>query len=322
MKLTLLNRPNPQVRNKKTTAWIMRQVLIALCFPSISAIYFFGMQALINLLFSMLCAIIFEALYQYFAHQKITIHDGSAAVSGLLLGLSLVVTVPWWIIVVGNFIAIVVIKQFLGKGLGKNMFNPAVAGRVGLKIFFTPWITGWVLPLSADMISTATPLKFIGNKMTEVLPNTIPSLTDLFFGFNLGGNIGDTSKFAILLGGLYLVFRGVINLKLPIVTIVTVMLCFGLASNMNLELMLAHALSGTLFFAAFFMVTDYVSGALTPDGQTVFAIGVGFLTFVLRFFLNYPGGIGIAILIMNAFVPLIDKTFAPRIYGTKARVKA
>lgn len=320
--MKLKSGPNPQVKTPATTSWLMKQVLIALLFPSAAAIYFFGTQALINICISIISALVFEACYQKLTYQPITLNDLSASVTGLLLGLSLVVTAPWWAIILANFVAIVLVKHFLGKGLGKNRLNPAVAGRVFMKIFFSPWITIWVLPQTAELITTATPLKVLGHGAREVLPMSIPTFTDLFFGFNLGGNIGDTSKFAILLGGLYLIIRGVINPKIPVLVILTTMICFGLVSNMNIEFMLAHALSGTLFFAAFFMATDYVSGSLTPDGQTVFAIGVGLLTFLLRYLLSYPGGVGIAILIMNLLVPFIDKYTQPRIYGTKGRVKA
>lgn len=312
---------NPQIRTPKTTAWIMQQVLIALMFPLAAAIYHFGLQALINVVIALVSALCFEALYQHFTYQKITLNDYSAMVTGTLMGLSLPVTAPWWSLIIGSFIAIVIVKQFIGKGLGRNRLNPAVTARVLLKVFLTPWITNWVLP-GPDLVSTATPLAYLGNGMTYVTQQVkFPSFMDLFLGLNLGGNIGETSKLAILLGCAYLVFRGVINIKIPLLYVISTVVMMGLFSNLNFDFMVMHALTGTLMFAAVFMATDYSSGALTPDGQTVFAIGCGLLTALFRFCFNFPGGVGFAIIMMNLLAPTLDKFLAPRIYGTKQRVK-
>lgn len=316
MKLT--QSMNPQIRSPKTTAWIMQQVLIALLFPTAAAIYYFGVGALVNILIALVSALAFEYIFQTITHKPITLKDYSAAVTGLLMGLALPVSAPWWSLILGSFIAIIVVKHFIGGGLGKNRFNPAVSARVLLKVFLTPWITNWVRPF--DLMSTATPLQFIGNGATS-LPTQVdlPSLWDMFLGLNLGGNIGETSKLAILIGCLYLVVRGVINIKIPLLVILSAMVTIGLYSGLNLEFMLAHVLTGTIMFAAVYMATDYSSGALTPIGQTIFAIGIGFITMTIRFFFDFPGGIGFAILIMNALAPLLDRYFAPRIYGYSER---
>lgn len=319
--MKLINSMSPQIRTPKTTAWIMQQVLIATMPVMIAATYFFGVMALVNVFIALISAVVFEAAYQKLTHQPITINDYSAMVTGVLMGLSLPVTAPWWSLIVGSFIAIVIVKHFIGKGLGRNRLNPALTSRVLLKVFLTPWITNWVLP-GADLISSPTPLTYIGHGATS-LPSqvTLPSLYDLFMGFNLGGNIGETSKLAILIGCAYLVVRGVINIKIPLLYILSTVVVMGLVSTIDLNFMLTHALTGTLVFAAVFMATDYSSGALTPTGQTLFAIGCGVLTALFRYFFNFPGGVGFAVITMNLLAPTLDKYFAPRIYGYTKRLK-
>lgn len=319
--MKLQNSMNPQIRTKRTTDWIMKQVLIATLPAWGASIYFFGWMAFVNVMIALLSAVLFEATYQYLTHQPITIRDHSSMVTGVLMGLALPVTAPWWSLILGSFIAIVIVKHFIGKGLGKNRLNPAVTSRVLLKVFLTPWITNWVLP-GVDAISSPTPLTYIGNGVTSVPTQVgLPSLMDLFLGVNLGGNIGETSKLAILIGCAYLVFRGVINIKIPLLYVLSTVVMMGLFSNINLDFMMMHMLTGTLMFAAVFMATDYSSGALTPDGQTIFAIGCGVITAFFRFFFDFPGGVGFAIIIMNLLAPTLDKYFAPRIYGYKKRMK-
>ncbi|MER2063222.1 MAG: RnfABCDGE type electron transport complex subunit D [Alkalibacterium sp.] len=317
--------PSPHIRTTRTSSWVMTQVLIALIPPTLAATYFFGWWVLAMVAIGMGTAVASEYIYQKLTYQPIKIHDRSAAVTGMLIALSLPVTAPIWMIMFGSIFAIILVKQMNG-GIGKNYFNPAVAGRVAIKVFFTPWLANWVLPAGlfesgyrgVDAVSTATPLEYLGNG-AQAVAEEVPRLWDLFMGFNLGGNIGETSKFAVLLGMLYLIFRRVINPKIPILYIVTTAVVVGFWSNFNFDFMMAHALSGTLFFGATYMATDYSSGALTPEGKTVFAIGAGFLTAFFRIAFNYPGGVGYAILIMNALAPHIDNKLMPRIYGHKKR---
>lgn len=308
----LLTTPSPHLFSKKTSAWIMQQVLIALLFPAIAATYFFGWRVILMIGIGIVSSILFEYAYQKFQSKPITIYDYSAAVTGMLIGLSLPVTAPLWSVIVGSAFAILIVKQLPG-GIGRNAFNPAVAARVMLKVFFTPWITNWVTP-EPDVVSTATPLESVGH-FSKTVPEEVPGLWDLFLGVGLGGNVGETSKLAILIGLIYLVVRGIINLKIPILYILTVAVITSVYGDFNFVYMMTHVLSGTLIFAATYMATDYSSGALTPDGKTVFAIGCGILTAVIRIVFGFPGGVGFAILIMNALAPTIDKHLAPRIYG-------
>ncbi|NCC78315.1 MAG: RnfABCDGE type electron transport complex subunit D [Clostridia bacterium] len=308
--------PSPHIRTPRTTPWVMTQVLIALIPPAAAATYFFGWKVLLLIALGMLTSVASEYLFQKLTYRKITIGDRSALVTGALLGLSLPVTAPWWSVVIGSVFAIVIVKQLPG-GIGKNTFNPAVAARVMLKAFFSPWITNWVLP-GPDAVSSATPLEYIGGGIKTV-SDQVPELFDLFMGFNLGGNAGETSKLLILVGMVYLIVRRIINPKIPIFYILTAVLVTGFYSGFNLEFMGSHAFSGTLFFAATYMATDYSSGALTPEGKTVFAVGAGVLTAFFRIAFTYPGGVGFAILIMNALAPHIDQKLMPRIYGHKKR---
>ena len=312
----LLKDPSPHLFSKKTSSWIMQQVLIALLFPTIAATYFFGWRVLLMVAVGSISSVLFEYLYQKIARVKLTISDYSSAVTGMLIGLSLPVTAPIWSIIVGSAFAIIVVKQLPG-GIGRNAFNPAVAARVMLKVFFTPWITNWVTP-QPDVVSTATPLESIGN-FSRTVSDDVPGLWDLFLGVGLGGNVGETSKLAILLGLAYLVIRGIINFKTPLLYVLTVAIITSIYGDFSFVYMMTHVLSGTLLFGATYMATDYSSGALTPDGQTVFAIGCGILTAVIRIVFDFPGGVGFAILIMNALAPTIDKYLAPRIYGHRKR---
>lgn len=316
LKGKLMKSASPHVRTRRTTPWIMNQVLIALMPPTAAAVYFFGYKVLLLVALGIITSVLSEYLYQRLTYRKVTISDKSAMVTGVLLGLSLPVSAPWWTVVIGSVFAIVIVKQ-LGGGIGRNRFNPALAARVMLKAFFSPWITNWVLP-GPDAVSSATPLEYLGGGV-KVVADAVPDLRELFLGINLGGNAGETSKLFILVGMIYLIARRIIHPKIPILYILTATLVTGFYSGFNFEFMMSHALSGTLFFAATYMATDYSSGALTPEGKTIFAIGAGLLTAFFRIAFTYPGGVGFAILIMNALAPMIDQRFMPRIYGHKER---
>lgn len=309
--------PAPHHFAKNTSSWIMLQVIIALLFPTAAAIYYFGVRALVNVLLAVVCCISFEYLYQRIRKIRVTTGDFSAAVTGHLLGLSLASSVPLWAVIVGSAFAMFI--KHWGGGIGKNVFNPAVAARVMLKIFFTPWITNWVLP-GPDAVSTSTPLTFI-NHFARNVPPSVNGLWDLFLGRDLGGNVGETSSLMIVIGMAYLIVRKIIEPKIPFLYVSTVALITFLYSGFDIEFMLTHVLTGTLLFGATFMATDYSSGALTPQGKTAFAIGCGILTALIRILFDFPGGVGFAILIMNGFAPFIDKKLAPRIYGHEERPK-
>ncbi|MGP6139212.1 RnfABCDGE type electron transport complex subunit D [Jeotgalibaca sp. A127] len=314
----LKRNPSPHLYVSRTSQWIMNQVLIALLFPLVAGVYFFGWRVLLMAMVGIATSILAEYIYQKATNKKITINDNSAAVTGLLIALSLPVTAPLWTIVIGCLFAIIFVKQLPG-GIGRNILNPAVAARVMLKLFFSPWITNWVLP-GPDLISTATPLSFIGN-FSNTVPGDVPELGKLFLGIDLGGPVGETSKLMIIMGMLYLIGRRIISPYLPIIYIMSLATVTAVYGDFSFTYFMTHVLSGTAIFAATYMVTDYSSQPLTPDGKIVFAIGAGLLTGIIRIVFSFPGGVGFAILIMNACSPLIDRHLAPRIYGHRSRLK-
>lgn len=304
--------PAPHIRKKWTSQFIMQQVLIALLFPTIASVYFFGWYSLVMILTSVMVCVGFEFLFQKITHKEVTINDYTAAITGWLLALSLAVTTPIWVLIIGDFFAIIIVKQMSG-GIGRNILNPAVAARVFLKLFFTPWMTNWVTP-QPDALTTATPLVDLGNFATTISPKT-PELFNLFMGINLGGAIGETCKLALLLSAVYLVGRRVINPLVPLIAIGTFYSSILFYSVFDFSFSNAHLFSGAFIYAAVFMVTDYTTSPLTDKGKYIFAAGCGVLTAVLRIAWTFPGGIGIAILIMNLLTPVINKYTASKVYG-------
>lgn len=306
----------PFFRAKYTSQRIMLDVIIALIPVSLMAIVNFGLISLIMIILGISSAVFFEYAFQKLNNKDITINDFSAAVTGLLIALSLPPTAPLWILLFGTFVAIVIIKQLPG-GIGKNTFNPAVFARVLIKILFTPWITNWVLP-GPDEVSVATPLEFIGNG-AEKIASGAPSFNDIFMG-NIGGNIGEMVKWAVIIGFVYLIWRRIIDFMVPISTLTGLFLITLLFGKTNPEFAIYHVLSGTAFFASVFMVTDYTSGPLNKKAKILYALFIGILTGIIRYLFNLPGGIGIAILIGNMLAPVFDAITTPRVFGHKGRI--
>ncbi len=304
---------SPFYRTNDSTAKIMRDVIIALLPVNVMAVVNFGPKALLMILSGLVSAVTFEFLFQKLLNRPVTITDLSAAVTGMLVGLSYVVTAPIWIVVLGAFIAIMV-KQIPG-GLGRNTFNPAVFSRVFIKIILTPFMTNWVTP-QPDMVTTATPLEFVGNYQ-NVIPPEAPELIDVFMG-NIGSNIGDGVTWAILIGGIYLVIRRVIRPSLPIAMWAGLFFTALLFGKSNYEYAAYHLVSGTAVFASVFMVTDYTSGPLNPRARIYYALSIGILTGIIRYVFDLPGGVGIAILVMNIFASIIDSYTVPRVFGHRS----
>ena len=297
----------PHVRSNESTQSIMRDVVIALLPATAVGIYRFGAKAAMLIIIAIAAALISEALYQKATKQKVTISDLSAVVTGLLLAMNLPSSAPWWVPIVGSVFAIVVAKQLFG-GIGQNFINPALAGRAFLVASYPSIMTAWVTP-GADAVSTATPLALLkAGNIAE-----LPSLADAAFG-NIGGCIGETCAVAIILGGLYLIVRGIISWRIPVTYIVTVAVfaaIFGReGSSVAYELM-----TGGIMLGAFFMATDYASSPVTPKGQLIMGVGCGILTVLIRFYGGYPEGVSYSILIMNLCVPLVDRYTKPKIFG-------
>lgn len=301
---------SPHVHSSETVSKTMRDVVIALLPATIFGIYNFGLNALIIILLCIASSVGAEALYQKIMKQDIAVGDYSAVVTGLLLALNLPHTVPYWIPILGSFVAIIIIKQLFG-GLGQNFMNPALGARAFLVISYAGIMTKWEL----DGVTTATPLALIKEGATE-----IPALSSVFVG-NIGGCIGETSVIAILLGGIYLLVRRVIDWRIPGTYIGTVLILTILLGGHGLDLQFLgyHMFSGGLMIGAFFMATDYSSSPMTAKGHIIMGVGCGLLTVLIRLFGGYPEGVSFAILIMNLFVPLIDKYTIPKTFGEVAK---
>ncbi len=316
---------SPHIKTEEDTRSIMLDVCIALAFPLVIAVYFFGWRALILTVLSVGACVLFEAAYRKLLKKPSSVGDLSAVVTGMLLAFNLSVSVPYWAVIIGAFFAIVVVKQLFG-GLGKNFMNPALAGRVLLFTSFPeimkhfPAVTpgslmGHALWGNVDAVSSATPLTFLKQ---GVLPGKdLFTLQELLLG-QVPGTLGEVSKIMLLLGGLYLVVRRVITPRIPLVYIGTVALVtflFPLGGVDRVEWMLYQLLTGGLILGAVFMATDYSTSPVTKRGQWMFAIGCGLLTIFIRYFGAHPEGVSFSILIMNACVWLFDKYSLPRRFG-------
>lgn len=293
---------SPHVRAKDSVQTIMYSVAIALL-PAVAAgVYFFGWYALAIVLVSVGAAVATEVIWQKVRKQSLTVSDGSAIVTGLLLAMNLPPNAPLWMAALGSFVAILIGKQVYG-GLGANPFNPALVGRVFLTASFPLLMTSWVLPAGYDAIATATPLAVMQ------AGGEIP-LSNLFWG-SVPGCLGETSAFALLLGGLYLLIKGYIDYRIVVGLFGTVTI---LSWIMGLN-PLAQLFSGGLMLGGLFMATDMVTSPVTPKGRWIFGIGTGILIMLIRQGAGMPEGVSFSILLMNAAVPLINRTTRPRIYG-------
>ena len=319
--LKLIASSNPHIRNNEDTRSIMLDVVIALCPALLMSVIRFGFRALIAVVVSMASAMFFEWLYRKLLHKTQTVGDLSAAVTGMLLAFVSPVTLPYWMLIVGNFFAIFVVKQLYG-GLGKNFLNPALAGRAALVACYTSQMTSWIDPSAkaalfgdADVVTAATPLAMMKGGEFETLTAQY-SLSDMFIG-KIGGSMGEISAMMLLIGGLYLIFRKVISWQIPVAYIGTVAILTFLFPQGNdaLTWMLYNVLGGGLFLGAFFMATDYVTSPVTKKGQLIFGLGCGLITVFIRYFGSYPEGVCYSILVMNCCTWIIDKYTKPTRFG-------
>lgn len=295
---------SPHIRSKVTTSNIMQLVAIALLPATVFGIYNFGLSALIVVLMTTGTAVLTEYLYQKLMHKKVTVDDFSALVTGLLLALNLPSTAPWWMCILGSVFAILVVKQLFG-GLGQNFMNPALGARCFLLISFTGRMTTFVY----DGVSGATPLAQL--KVGETV-NTM----DMLVG-NIAGTIGETSVIAIMIGAMFLVYKQVIDLRIPgtyIVTFVIFLILFG-GHGLDMQYITAHLCGGGLMLGAWFMATDYVTSPITKRGQIVYGICLGILTGLFRLFGGSAEGVSYAIIFSNLLVPLIEKVTLPKPFG-------
>lgn len=309
---------SPHLRSDRSTKKIMLDVIIALVPAMIGAIYFFGMNAFKLIAISVIASLVFEAAIQKLFKKDITINDYSAVITGILIAFNLPANAPWWIPVMGAAFGIIIVKQFFG-GIGHNFMNPALAARAVLVASWPQIMSSYVLP-GAEAVSGATPLSIMkygadaqASASVVEAAAKLPSLMDMFLG-NIGGSVGETSAVLLLIGGLYLIIRKVINWKIPVVYIATTAIML-LLLGVETDQILYHLLGGGLILGAFFMITDYSSTPVTPWGQIIVGIGAGILTALIRVKGGFPEGVSYSILLMNVLTPLIEKFTMPRIFG-------
>ncbi|MDY0197086.1 MAG: RnfABCDGE type electron transport complex subunit D [Tenuifilaceae bacterium] len=330
MNKLLVVSPSPHIHSGNSTPRLMYNVVLALIPALAVTLFYFGIEALVVTSISILTCLAFEFLLQKFVLKvKPSITDGSALVTGLLLAFNLPSNLPWWIVIIGAMVAIGVGKMTFG-GLGKNPFNPALVGRVFLLVSFPVQMTSWPLPMAmrmdTDAITGATPLAIVkeglakGDLMSNI-SSQIPSHMELFMG-TMGGSLGEIAAFALLIGLLWMLFTKVITWHIPISIIATISVFTGILWFINPEANadpLFHLLTGGVMLGAIFMATDYVTSPMHPKGMWIFGIGIGLITVIIRVWGAYPEGISFAILIMNAFVPLINRYIKPSRFGEEIK---
>lgn len=305
----------PHVRSKESIQSIMRDVIIALVPATAAGIYYFGLRALILIVAAIISAVFFEWLYEKITRKPVTINDLSAVVTGLLLAMNLPASAPVWVAIVGSAFAIIFAKQLFG-GLGQNFINPALAGRAFLLASYPTEMTTWVVPngLAADAATYATPLAQLKNGTLDA------SLGQLVMG-QVGGTIGETCAIALIIGGIYLLYKHVISWKIPVIYIATVFILFAVIGRHGMRMPVQEIFTGGVMLGGIFMATDYASSPVTPKGQVIFAVGAGLLTYLIRTFGGYPEGVSYSILIMNCCVPLIERFTEPTIFGALPKTK-
>ena len=298
---------SPHLRDNVTIRRIMQEVCLALAPAGIAAIVLFGASAATLIAVSVITAVLAEFCWNKLNKQKTTVGDWSAVVTGLLLAYNLPANAPVWIAVVGAIIAIILVKQMFG-GIGSNFMNPALAARAILFVSWSSLMTSYpATQFMTDVTSSATPLNLLGKGTVEGV-----NLMDLFLG-NVPGVLGETCKLALLLGGVYLILRGIVDWKIPVTFIATVFVCYLVKDGA--EMALYQILSGGLFLGAFFMATDYATSPVTNVGRVIMGVGCGLFLFVIRAYASYPEGCSFAILLMNVATPLIDKYTMPKAFG-------
>ena len=319
--------PSPHTHGEKTTRKLMFGVVIALLPALITSIFYFGYGAIIVITTSVVSCLLFEYLIQRFVFNKpISITNGSALVTGLLLAFNLPSNIPVFIVVIGSFIAIAVAKMTFG-GLGNNPFNPALVGRVFMLISFPVQMTSWPVPAGfstgyIDAVTGATPLALIkeglknGESISQLVTQ-IPTPAQMFLG-KIGGSLGEVAAFALLIGFIYLLVRKIITWHIPVSIIGTIAIFTTILWLINPEKNadpVFHILAGGVLLGAIFMATDYVTSPMNPKSMIIYGCGIGILTVIIRVWGAYPEGVSFAILIMNAFVPLMNAYIKPKRFG-------
>ena len=323
--------PSPHTHGRETTKKLMYGVVIALMPALLLSVFYFGIGAVIVTATSVISCVLFEYLIQKFVLQKpISITDGSALVTGLLLAFNLPSNIPVFIIVLGSLVSIGIAKMTFG-GLGNNPFNPALVGRVFMLISFPVQMTSWPVPAGlttgySDAVTGATPLAIIkeglknGESISQLV-GKIPTTMQMFLG-NMGGSIGEVAAFALLIGFAYLLIKKIITWHIPVSIIGSMAVFTSILWLLNPEKNadpMFHILAGGVLLGAIFMATDYVTSPMNPKSMIIYGCGIGILTVIIRVWGAYPEGVSFAILIMNAFVPLMNAYIKPKRFGEEVK---
>ena len=324
----MLVSPSPHIHSAVSTTSLMRDVVIALLPAAICSVVFYGWMELLILAVSVASCVLLEyVITRYLMKAPSTICDLSAVVTGLLLGLNLPATTPWWVVLIGAVVAIGVAKMSFG-GLGQNPFNPALTARVFLLVSYPTYMTHWEAPqglFGVDAVTGPTPLGMVkegllqGQTVPQIMSDNGLNYSQMLFA-NIGGTAGEVCALALLAGFVYLLVRRVIRPHITLsiwATVALVSLIFWLASPDRFTDPLFNLLTGGMILGSCFMATDYVTSPMSVKGGIVFGIGIGFITMMIRYFGSYPEGMSFAILIMNAFVPLLNMWFHQKKYGRK-----
>ncbi len=318
--------PSPHESTGDSVQKIMFRVILALTPALVWSVFVFGADALRVNLVAIASCVAFEYLVQRFVLKgKITVTDGSAALTGLLLAFNVPASLPWWMVVLASFFAICIAKVSFG-GLGSNIFNPALVGRVFLLISFPVQMTSWPVSRLAgtDAVTAATPLGILkegilSGKPAGELAASLPGIRDMALG-NMGGSLGEVSALLLIAGAIYLLVRRIITWHIPVSILVTMMLyaaVFWIRDPQGYMDPLFHLLAGGAILGALYMATDMVTSPMSPAAQIIYGIGIGVITMSIRLFGAYPEGISFAILIMNGFTPLLNNAFKPKRFGGK-----
>ena len=321
MEKKLIVSSSPHVRSNEDTSYIMKQVIIALIPAALAGVYFFRLNAISVMFFCILGTVGSEFLYQKITKEGSTIGDFSAVVTGLLLAFNVPASLPWWMCLAGGAFAIIVIKMVFG-GIGNNFINPALGARAFLLASFPVAMTAWTNPgvnwigSNLDAVTTATPLSILkvgAAGVTDLTANGI-NMTDMIVG-NIGGCIGETSAILIVLGGVYLIYKGIIDYTIPAFYIGTVFILTFILGGFSFDFALYELFAGGLMLGGFFMLTDYTTSPMTKKGQIIYALLAGIITSVIRLYGGYPEGVSYSILLANVATPLIDKYVSNRVFG-------
>lgn len=321
--------PSPHIHSEESVQKLMYGVIISLI-PALAFSFFaFGINSLYVMTLSVLFCVGTEYIIsRYLLKEEPTVTDGSAIITGILLGFNVPSSLPWWALLIGSIVAIGVGKSAFG-GLGNNPFNPALVGRVFLLISFPVQMTSWPVPFESrlqftDATTGATPLAVIKEGIDAGIPvselmSQVPSYFNLLLGA-LGGCVGEISAIALIIGFLYMLWKKIVTWHIPVAMLATIVVSSGILWLINPEKYvdpLFHLLTGGVMLGALYMATDYVTSPMTIKGMLIYGAGIGFITIVIRVFGSYPEGVSFAILIMNGFVPLMNKYIKPKRFGIK-----